>query len=129
MTTDKLELFDGHALPGDLAFSAAVKVGDLLFLSGNLGNPPGEVEMVPGGIGAETRQAIGNMRRTLEAHGSGLDRVIKTTVFIVDIDEFADFNAAYVEAFAGHKPTRSTVVVKTLGLGARVEIECIALAG
>jgi len=129
MATDKLELFDGHALPGDLAFSAAVKVGDLLFLSGNLGNPPGEVEMVPGGIGAETRQAIGNMRRTLEAHGSGLGRVIKTTVFIVDIDEFADFNAAYVEAFAGHKPTRSTVVVKTLGLGARVEIECIALAG
>ena len=109
-----------------LPYSDAVRVGDLLFLSGTVGQAPGTRQLVPGGIEAETRQVLANIRANLEAHGSSMDRVVKCTVFLVDIADFETMNKVYREAFAGPKPARTTVGVAGLPLGARVEIECIA---
>jgi len=113
----------------ELPFSEAVRVDDVIFLSGQVGNIPGKLELVPGGIGPETRQTMENIRATLERHGSALDRVIKCTVFMADISEWPAMNAIYATYFPGPKPARSAAGANGLALGARVEIECIALAG
>jgi reactive intermediate/imine deaminase len=118
--------------PGEVAglpFSSAVRVGDLLFLSGQLGNLPGQRQLVPGGVGPETRQTLENIRRLLEHAGSSLERVVKCTVFLADIADYAAMNEVYGTFFRVDPPARSTVAGSGLALGARVEIECIALVG
>lgn len=111
-----------------LPFSEAVRVGNLLFLSGQLGrDATGRV--VPGGIAAETRQTMENIKAALARHGSSLDRVVKATVFLADMDEWAEMNRVYVTYFSNHLPARSALGANGLALGARVEIECIAVVG
>ena len=116
----------GSPLDGDFPFSAAVRVGDLLILSGQIGNLPGTTTLAPGGIKAEARQVLENIRQILEANGSSMDRVVKCTVMIADIDEWADFNEVYVTFFPGPKPARSAFESSGLAFGARVELECWA---
>ncbi len=116
----------GSPLHGDFPFSAAVRVGDLLILSGQLGNLPGTTKLAPGGIKAEAKQVLENIRHILEANGSSMDRVVKCTVMIADIDEWADFNEVYVTYFPGPKPARSAFGAAGLAFDARVELECWA---
>jgi len=113
-------------LPPDLPFSAARWAGDLLFVSGQIGNVPGKMELVPGGIQAETRQALQNLRAILERHGASMDDVVKCTVMMADISEWGAMNEVYVKAFHPPYPARSALGASGLALGARTEIECIA---
>lgn len=110
-------------------FSEAVRVGSMLFLSGQLGNVPGTTELVPGGIEAETRQTMENISAILERYGSSMDRVVKCTIMIDDMDEWPAMNQVYAEFFPGPKPVRSAFGADGLALGARVEIECWATVG
>lgn len=119
-------------VPGAVAglpFSPAVRVGDVIYLSGQIGNRIGTRELVAGGVAAETRQALENIRTVLEAGGSSLDRVFKCTVFLADIGDYAAMNEVYAGFFPKDPPVRSTVAGSGLALGARVEIECMALTG
>ena len=102
-------------------YSPIVRSGDWLVCSGQVGLEDGV--LVDGGVGAQTRQALANLRTLLEGEGASLDDVVKTTVFLTDIGDFATMNDAYVEAFGGHRPARSTVGVAALPLGAAVEVE------
>ena len=110
-------------------FSQAVLWNDTLYLSGSIGIKPGERAVVPGGIQAETRQTMDNIKATLERYGSSLDRVLKCTVFLADMGEWPAMNEIYVGYFPNHKPARSALGASGLALNARVEIECIAAAG
>jgi len=109
-----------------LPFSEAVRVGHLLFLSGQIGNVPGTMNMVPGGIQAETRQTLENIKATLEKYGSSLDEVVKCTIFLADISEWSAMNEVYSKYFPVNLPARSALGTSGLALGARTEIECIA---
>ena len=107
-----------------LPFSEAVRVGDLLFVSGQLGNRPGTLELVPGGIAAEARQTMENVKATLERHGASLANVVKCTVFLADMAEWRDFNKVYLEYFAPDRlPARSALGASGLALGGRIELE------
>jgi len=112
-------------------FSPAVRVGDLIFLSGQIGArmEQGQMVLVPGGIEAETRQTLENVREKVEQAGSSIDRVVKCTVMLADMAEWPRMNAVYAAFFPGPKPARSALGANGLALGARVEIECIAVAG
>jgi reactive intermediate/imine deaminase len=111
-----------------LPFSEAVRVGPMLYLSGAIGiDATGK--LVPGGIEVETRQAMENIRAVLERHSSSMDRVIKCTVMLADMAEWPAMNAVYLEFFPTHKPARSAFGASGLALGARVEIEAVALVG
>lgn len=110
-----------------LPFSTAVRAGPFLFLSGMLGNTPGTPELAPGGIQPETRVTMEKIKAAVESHGSTMDRVVKCTVFLADMAEWGAMNEVYVEFFPNNKPARSAVAVSGLALGARVEIECIAV--
>ncbi len=112
-----------------LPFSPAVRVGDMLYLSGQIATKWGTLELVDGGVGHQTRQTLENIRMVLEHAGSSLDRVVKCTVFLSDISDYAAMNEVYSAVFSKDPPARSTVAGSGLALGARVEIECIALAG
>ncbi len=125
----ELETFTTGVLPESLPFCSAVRVGETVYVSGNIGNPAGELELVEGGVGAETRQALEHMEKALEAAGSSKARVVKCLVFLTDMADFQAMNAAYIAFFDGHKPARSTVAVAGLAIDAKVEIECIALSG
>ncbi len=129
MPGQDLETFSTGVLPESLPFCSAVRVGDLIFVSGNIGNPAGELKLVEGGIAAETRQALEHMEKALEAAGSSKARVVKCLVFLADMADFQAMNEAYGAFFDGHKPARSTVAVAGLAIDAKVEIECIALSG
>lgn len=108
-----------------LPFSEAVRVGSMLYLSGAMGIDDSGV-LVPGGIEAETRQALENIRSVLERHSSSMDRVIKCTAMLADMQEWAAMNRVYVEYFSTNLPARSAFGASGLALGGRVEIECIA---
>ena len=127
MTRKELEIFDTGVLGKEIPASAAVKGGGFVFVGGSIGNVFGKLELVEGGISAESQQALQHMRNALEAAGSSIDRVIKCNVYLVDMAEFGEFNDVYGKFFGSHKPTRATVAVRELGLGGRVEIECVAL--
>jgi len=118
----------GFSFTGEkkLPFSEAVRVDNLLILSGQVGNVPGSLELVPGGIQAETRQTLENIKAVLEKHGSSLAEVIKCTVFLADISEWSAMNEVYIEYFSVNPPARSALGANGLALGARTEIECIA---
>jgi 2-iminobutanoate/2-iminopropanoate deaminase len=108
-----------------LPFSEAVRVGHLLFLSGELGRDSSGV-LATGGIGPETRLALENISATLARHGSSLSRVVKVTVMLADMNEWGAMNQVYRSFFPRHLPARSAFGTSGLALGARVEIECIA---
>jgi len=112
--------------PPSLPFSKAVRVGDMLYLSGELGSVPGTAGLVPGGITAETRQTMENIKAILAENGSDMDHVVKCLVMLADIGEWAQMNAVYRTYFKKRFPARSAMGVNGLALGARVEIECIA---
>ena len=125
---DNVEFFPPvESIPGTkMPFSEAVRVGNVLYLSGAIGlDANGKV--VPGGIGPETRQALDNVAAVLDRHGSEMDRVFKVTVMLADIGEWAAMNTVYLEYFGPHHlPTRSAFGASGLALGARVEIEVVA---
>ena len=108
-------------------YSQAIRTENLLFTAGQVGLEPATMEIVEGGIEAQTRQVLTNLRYVLETADSGLNFVVKTTVFLQDMDDFAKMNAVYAEFFPENPPARSTVQVAGLPKGALVEIECVAL--
>jgi reactive intermediate/imine deaminase len=118
----------GAGAPSDLPFSPAIRAGGFIFLSGAIGNVPGTRTLVPGGAAAETRQAMENLGAVLRAAGSSWSRVVKCTVFLLDINDYAAMNSVYASYFPTDPPARSTLAASGLALGARVEIECIAVA-
>ena len=109
-------------------YSQAIRVGDFVFCAGQAGLDPATGKLVQGGIEAETRRVLQNLSAALEAAGSSLSRVVKTTVFLTNMDEFQRMNAIYAEFFPSAPPARSTVQVSRLPAGACVEIEAIAVA-
>ena len=117
-----------YPVPGrtDLPFSKAVRVGHLLYLSGELGTDS-TGKLVPGGIQAETKQALENIRATLASHGSDLDHVVKCTAMLADMAEWGAMNQVYVTFFKKNLPARSAFGATGLALGARMELECIAV--
>ncbi len=129
MSDVELQTFRSDGLPGTLPFPSAVRAGDTIYLSGNIGNKPGTYDLVAGGIGPQTLQTLENMKEVVELAGSSLDRVLKCTCFITDMSDFAAMNEVYAKFFGAHLPARSTIAVKGLAFDAIVEIECIALAG
>lgn len=109
-----------------LPFSEAVRVGHMLYLSGQLGFDSKTGSLVEGGIGPETRQTMENIKATLEKHGSSMAEVVKCTVFLADISEWAAMNEVYITYFPADPPARSALGSSGLALGARTEIECLA---
>ena len=107
-------------------YSQAIDTGALVFCSGQIPLDPATMQLVEGGIVEQTQQVFRNISAVLTAAGLTVSDVVKTTVFLQDMGEFADMNAVYAESFGQHAPARSTVEVAKLPLGARVEIECIA---
>ena len=113
-----------------LPFSSAVRVGDVLYLSGALGNVPGKQELVPGGLEAETRQTMENIGAVLKANALTFDDVFKCTVMLADMNDWAAFNRVYLNYFRPDRlPARSAFGAAALALNARVELECWAYAG
>jgi 2-iminobutanoate/2-iminopropanoate deaminase len=108
-------------------YSQAIRTGNLVFTAGQIGLDPSTMEIVAGGIEAQTRQVLTNLQHVLEAAGSGLNHVVKTTVFLTDMANFAAMNVVYAEYFPENPPARSTVAVAGLPKGGLVEIEAIAL--
>lgn len=121
-----------HALPpgplADLPFSEAVRVDDMLYLSGELGTDASG-KLVAGGIGPESKQMMDNIGRKLAAHGSSFDRVASCTVALADMTEWPAFNAVYRSYFDTHFPARMAFASSGLALGARVELQCTAVIG
>jgi len=109
-------------------YSQAIKAGGLVFVSGQLGLEPGETQ-ISGGIQEQTEQIFRNLRAILEAAGSGLERIVKTTVFLTDLANFQGMNEVYAQHVGEDRPARSTVGIAALPSGALVEIEAIAIAG
>jgi 2-iminobutanoate/2-iminopropanoate deaminase len=105
-------------------YTPAVRAGDLIFVSGQLGMRDGA--LVDGGVAGQTAQSISNLIDRLAALGAELTDVVKTTCFLIDMDAFQTFNAAYVAGFVGHRPARSTIAVRELPMGGLVEIEAVA---
>jgi 2-iminobutanoate/2-iminopropanoate deaminase len=110
-------------------YSQAIGAGELVFCSGQIALDPASGKLVAGDAAAQARQALANLAAVLEAAGSGLERVVKTTIFLVDLADFASVNDVYATFFPAAPPARSTVQVAALPRGARVEIEAIALVG
>ena len=107
-------------------YSPFVRSGDLVFTSGQIGILDGAI--VEGGLEPQMRQVFINLRSVLDSAGASITDVVKTTVFLVDMDDYSEMNRIYIEEFANHRPARSAVAVAQLPLGARVEIEAVAEA-
>lgn len=107
-------------------YSQAMVANGMVFTSGQIALTPSG-EMIQGDVSAQCTQVLSNLKAVLEASGSSLNKVIKTTIFLSDMDDFGAVNALYAQAFGDHKPARSTVAVKTLPKNALVEIDAIAL--
>ena len=105
-------------------YTPAVRAGDFIFVSGQLGMRDGT--LAEGGVAGQTAQAVANLRERLRELGAELTDVVKTTCFLIDMDTFATFNAAYIEGFGDHRPARSTIAVRELPAGGHVEIEAVA---
>jgi 2-iminobutanoate/2-iminopropanoate deaminase len=108
-------------------YSQAIVAGNHVFTAGQVGLDPATTELVPGGIAEQTDRVLRNLAGVLEAAGSSLQQVVKTTVFLADMADFAVMNGIYEKHFGSHKPARSTVAVAQLPKNARVEIEAVAL--
>lgn len=116
------------SLPG-LPFSSAVRVGNVLYLSGQVGVLPGTRQLVDTGVTKQTQQTLDNIKAVLTHAGSSMDRVVKCTVFLANIADYDAMNSVYKTYFPKDPPARSTVAGSGLALGARVEIECLATVG
>ncbi len=119
----QMPVYEGRNLP----FSSAVRVDNMLYLSGVIGTDPDSATLqpMPGGVSAETQRAMEIIRDELETFGSSMDRVVKCTIFMADMDEWAEMNEVYV-TFFDTPPARSALGANGLAIGASVEIECIA---
>ena len=106
-------------------YSQAIKVGDMVFTSGQIALTPNG-EFLEGGVEAQARQVLTNLSEVLKEAGSSMSKVVKTTIFLADMNDFAAVNTIYAEAFGDHKPARSTIAVKTLPKNALIEIEAVA---
>ena len=131
MTTPHVEFLNsGKVLPASLPFSEAVRVGDTVYLSGQMGIVPGEMRLAPGGIREQSRQTMENIKTTLEAHGMSMRNIVKCTVMLADISDWPAFNEVYRTFFdEGRFPARSAFGANALALGGRVEVECVAVIG
>ncbi len=109
-------------------YSVAIRVANLVYTSGQTGLDPDSGDLVPGGVEAETRQVLTTLKHVLESAGSGLEHVVKTTVFLKDMADFAKMNAVYAEFFPADQPARTTVAVAGLPKNGSVEIEAVAVA-
>lgn len=113
--------------PGAIGpYSQAIRLGNLVFTAGQIPLDPATGKLVEGDIAAQTERVLQNLQAILEAAGSSLDRVVKTTCFLVDLDDFAAFNEVYARFFGENRPARSTVQAGRLPGGSNVEVECIA---
>ena len=110
-------------------YNQAIVANGLVFTAGQIALIPGEKRIVDGGVEAQTERVLENLKAVLEAAGSALDRVVKTTVFLVDMADFPTMNEVYARYFPGDAPARATVAVKQLPMDVRVEIEAVALTG
>lgn len=123
-----LEAVSTEKAPGAIGpYSQAIKISNMVYTSGQLGMDPETGEIAKGDIKLETKRALDNLVAILEQAGTSLDKVVKTTVFIKDMNEFAMINEVYGEYFSDHKPARSCVEVARLPKDGNVEIEAIAL--
>lgn len=123
----KLEILHSDMAPAAIGpYSQAVKCGGMLFCSGQIPLDPATGEMMPGDVNVQAERVMNNIAAVLAAAGIGFDDVVKTTIFLVDMADFAAVNAVYGNRFSSHKPARSTVAVKSLPRGALLEIEVIA---
>jgi len=130
MTDDPARDVEFFPLPPGirLPFSEAVRVGNMLYLSGQMGTDASG-KLVPGGIEAETRQILANVRAVLERHGSSMERVVKCLVMLADMQEWPAMNVVYLQHFKPPLPARSAFGASGLALGGRVELECVATIG
>ena len=110
-------------------YSQAIRAGDFIFAAGQTPIDPATSNLVEGEIETQTRRVLDNIKAVLEASGTGLDQVVKTTVFMTNLGDFARMNAVYAEYFPANPPARSTVQVAALPKGAMIEIECVARVG
>jgi 2-iminobutanoate/2-iminopropanoate deaminase len=110
-----------------LPYSPGILVGNTLYVSGNLGRDPVSAKLVPGGIEAETRQSLANIRETLKAAGMDFKDVVSVTAYIANFNDFEKFNAVYREYFPTDPPARATVQVAALNMGAKIELQMIAV--
>jgi 2-iminobutanoate/2-iminopropanoate deaminase len=108
-------------------YSQAIYIGNLIYTAGQVALDPATMDLVSGGIEEQTRQVLANLANVLEAAGTNMSRVVKTTVFLKDMNDFAKMNTIYAEVFNENPPARTTVAVAGLPKGALVEIECVAL--
>ena len=121
------QVISTHQAPAAIGpYSQAIRVGNLLYTSGQIPINPATGNFVEGGIKEQTRQSLTNIKAILEEAGLTMAHVVKTTVFMADMNDFADMNTVYAEFFAEPYPARSAVAVKTLPKGALVEIEVVA---
>jgi 2-iminobutanoate/2-iminopropanoate deaminase len=125
MKREIVETKDAPAAIGP--YSQAVKVGELVFTSGQIPLNPATGELIDGGIEEQVRQAIGNLKVVLEAAGASLETTLKTSLFIVRMEDFPKINKVYAELFHNANPARSCVAVSALPMGAQVEVEAIAM--
>jgi 2-iminobutanoate/2-iminopropanoate deaminase len=124
----KREIVTTDKAPGAVGpYSQAVRVGDFVFTAGQIPLDPATGQMVEGGIEVQARQALTNVSAVLEAAGTSLSNVVKTTVFLADMGEFQAMNSVYAEFFPDAPPARSAVQAAALPLGARIEVETIAI--
>ena len=119
-------LDSGKVYPPNVPLAEAVRIDNTLLLSGQIGIQPGTLTLVPGGLKAEARQTMENIKTTLEAHGYTMDDLVKCTVMLVDIARWGEFNDIYKTYFKSHFPARSALGVSGLAIGAQVEVDCIA---
>jgi 2-iminobutanoate/2-iminopropanoate deaminase len=130
MTTPQRGVVSTDKAPGAIGpYSQAITVGTFIFTSGQVGFDPATGILVGEDVASQARQGIENMRAVLQAAGTDLDRVVKTTVFLVDMADFAAMNEVYATYFTASPPARSTVAVAQVPRNARFEIECVALLG
>lgn len=108
-------------------YSQAIRIDSIVYTAGQTGLEPATGELIAGGVEEQTRQVLNNIRNVLEAAGSSLEQVVKTTVFLQDMNDFAKVNAIYAEYFGENPPARSTIAVAALPKGGLVEIEAVAL--
>lgn len=120
-------LNSGEVFPAGIPLSEAVRVGDTLYLSGQVGIMPGTMKLAPGGLEGETRQTMENIKTSLQAHGYSMNDLVKCLVMLADVSQWATFNEIYKTYFDERYPARSAFGANGLALGARVEIECIAV--
>jgi 2-iminobutanoate/2-iminopropanoate deaminase len=123
------EIISTENAPGAIGpYSQAVKTGNMVFLSGQIPIDPQTGEFVSGGVAEQTEQVLKNLSAVLEAAGTSLNNVVKTTVFLADMNDFTAMNEVYARYFSENKPARATVQAARLPRDARVEIECIAVS-